>query len=191
MIKRQIMLKEQKEQLSSFMDSNECQAEFVDVVAHNVELKQYWHRCHVMRDAMQGKLHDCSLTLDISSRVAEAIAFDDLYEQTMIEQSELPKPSNLFWVKMRDTIGKLSQVGLAACVTLAVIAGVQYQQTSSSDSPVLNTVPIGVNISPVGGGQVDYNRYPSQQQTKMDQQQYNKMRLLIQDYELQKRLDLQ
>lgn len=184
------MLKDQKEQLSSFMDDNECQTECVDAVVNDVELQQYWYRCHVARDAMQGKLHDSTLTLDIASRVADAIAFDDLYEQTMIEQPASIQPVNLFWVKVKDVIGKLGQVGLAACVTLAVIAGVQYQQTPSGDAPVLNTVPMNVNISPVGGKGTETSNY-GVLHTKMDQQQYNKIRLLIQDYELQKRLSPQ
>lgn len=184
------MSKQHKEQLSSFMDGNYCELQLIKSVAINDELQQYWHRCHVIRDAMQGKLHDSALTLDISHSIAAAIELDDLYDQNRITEFQLPKTENLFWVRIKDVIGKVGQVGLAACVTLAVIAGVQYQQTSTDNTPVLNTMPMGVNISPVGGAPIDTDEHLSNQ-TKLDQQQYNKIRLLIQDYELQKRLSVQ
>lgn len=184
------MLKNDKERLSSLMDGNQYEGEFVDDIVDSADLQQYWYRCHIIRDVMQDKLHSSALTLNIVDNVANAIALDGLYEQTMANPSELSKPDNLFMIKLKEIVGKMSQVGLAACVTLAVIAGVQYQTGSSSDSPILNTMPVGVSISPVGGAPSEDNIYQPQQ-TKIEQQQYNKIRLLIQDYELQKRLNVQ
>ena len=83
-------------------------------------------------------------------------------------------------------MAKVSQVGLAACVTLAIIAGVQYHQGQSdevSGAPTLNTIPMGVNVAPVGGIQQHND------QQLLEKRQYDKIRLLVQDYELQKRLN--
>ncbi|WP_392564430.1 RseA family anti-sigma factor [Orbus wheelerorum] len=186
------MLKEQKEQLSSLMDGNQSDVQFIDTVASDEELRQSWYRYHVARDVIQGKLFDRALTWDIADKVASAIALDELFEQSSINQTSAPKLESIFWIKVKDAVSKLSQVGLAACITLGIIAGVQYQQSSSSEnvSPVLNTVPIGVSVSPVGGIATGQNQYQTQSDT-VDAQEYNKIRFLIQNYELQKRLNVQ
>ncbi|RKS87841.1 RseA-like anti sigma(E) protein [Orbus hercynius] len=184
------MLREQKEQLSSFIDGEQYDVEFVDAVAQDQDLQQCWQRYHIVRDVMQNKLNDGVLTLNIVDKIADAIALDDLYDQAHIAVFEPARQNNLLWIKIKDVVGKLSQVGLAACVTLAIIAGVQYQQDSSNDISVLNTMPVGVSVAPVGGMPSHANNDQSTSE-QVDQQQYNKIRLLVQDYELQKRLNVQ
>lgn len=186
------MLEEQKEQLSSFMDGNLCDETLIDTASSDQELMKSWYRYHIARDVMQNKLYDCTLTFDITEKVANAIAAEQLFEQASINNANAVVSRHLFWLKTKDVIAKLSQVGLAACVTLGIIAGVQFQQNSSTSNstPILNTVPIGINVSPVGGISNEPQTYQLQKET-IDQQQYNKIRLLIQDYELQKRLNVQ
>lgn len=196
MIKGQTMLKTQKEQLSSLMDGDQCDVSFINTMTNDDELFKCWHRYHIVRDTIQDKLSECSLTFDITERVANAIALDDLFDQATTSQVPMIKNKNLYWIKIKDTISRLSQVGLAACVTLGIIAGVQYQQNSVNDNsmPILNTVPIGVNVSPVGGTSSEQQNYQLQKESmnqQLDQQEYNKIRLFIQDYELQKRLNVQ
>lgn len=181
---------EQKQQLSLLMDGESTNDHFIDTVSHDESLQSCWHRYHIVREAMRGELHASSLTLDISNQVAMAIADDDLYpqltEQPSQEEISIPKAENLFWLRAKDVMAKVSQVGLAACVTLAIIAGVQYHQGQSDDAsgvPTLNTVPMGVNVAPVGGIQQHND------QQLLDKRQYDKIRLLVQDYELQKRLN--
>ncbi|OCG16127.1 hypothetical protein A9G09_03320 [Gilliamella sp. wkB292] len=181
---------EQKEQLSLLMDDELNDDHFIDAVSKDESLQACWHRYHIVRSAMRGELHDSSLTLDISNQVAKAIAADNLYSplpnQPDQNNVDIPNAKNLIWIRVKDCLGKVSQVGLAACVTLAIIAGVQYHQGQSDDSngsPVLNTVPIGVNVAPVGGIQQHND------QQLIEKRQYDKIRLLVQDYELQKRLN--
>ncbi len=185
------MQKEHIEQLSSFMDGETTDSAFVESVSKDECLQACWRRYHIARDAMHGKLHDCSLTFDISQAVAESLANEACYESKLADQpitsdEVLPNKDRLFWVRAKEVISKISQVGLAACVTLGIIAGVQYHQgegNQTSSSPVLNTVPVGVNIAPVGG-------LPSKNdQQLIEKRQYDKIRLLVQDYELQKRLN--
>jgi sigma-E factor negative regulatory protein RseA len=181
---------EQKQQLSLLMDGEFTDDHFVDAVIHDESLRSCWHRYHVAREAMRGELHSSLLTLDISNQVAMAIADDDLYPQLMEQPSQdeiaSSKVENLFWVRVKDVMAKVSQVGLAACVTLAIIAGVQYHQAQSdaaSGIPILSTVPTGVDVAPVGGIQ------QHRDQQLLEKRQYDKIRLLVQDYELQKRLN--
>ena len=181
---------EQKQQLSLLMDGELTDQHVVEMVSHNESLQSCWHRYHIVRDAMRGELHGSSLTLDITNQVALAIADDDLYPQLTEQPSQneisIPKAENLFWIRIKDIMAKVSQVGLAACVTLAIIAGVQYHQGQSdevSGAPTLNTIPMGVNVAPVGGIQQHND------QQLLEKRQYDKIRLLVQDYELQKRLN--
>ncbi|MDF7667216.1 RseA family anti-sigma factor [Orbaceae bacterium ESL0727] len=195
----------QNETLSSLMDGELINDKFTDdrflqTITEDERLHACWHRYHIARDAMQGNLHSCSLTLDIESAVAQSIANDNLYgvpatDQPAIANVEMPnlnslKSPNLFWAHLKEMAIRTSQVGLAACVTLAIIAGVQYHQGQSNDShaPILNTVPIGVNVAPVGGIAQPGEQQPSEQQL-FEKRQYDKIRLLVQDYELQKRLN--
>ena len=181
---------EQKQQLSLLMDGEFIDDHFVDELGHDESLQSCWHRYHLAREAMRGELHGSSLTLDISNQVAMAIADDDLYPQLTDQPSQdeisIPKAENLFWLRIKDAMAKVSQVGLAACVTLAIIAGVQYHRGQSDETsgvPTLNTVPMGVNVAPVGGIQQHND------QQLLEKRQYDKIRLLVQDYELQKRLN--
>ncbi|OCG40415.1 RseA family anti-sigma factor [Gilliamella sp. Bif1-4] len=181
---------EQKEQLSLLMDGEFTNDHIVDEVLNDESLQSYWHRYHIIRDTIRGELHRSSLNLDISNQIAQAIATEDLYnqltDQPNIDTTTPPKAESLIWVHIKDFIGKVSQVGLAACVTLGIIAGVQYNQgktDSTSVSPTLNTVPVGVSVAPVGG------IHQQNDQQLLEKRQYDKIRLLIQDYELQKRLN--
>lgn len=183
---------EQKEQLSLLMDGEFTSDHFIDEISNDESLQSCWHRYHIAREAMRGDLHSSALTLDISKQVANAIAKEDIYNKLTNQpnQDEISRPNkqNLIWIRLKDVMAKVSQVGLAACVTLAIIAGVQYQQRQSdSDSniPTLNTIPIGVNVAPVGGLQQQND------QQLLEKRQYDKIRLLVQDYELQKRLNAQ
>lgn len=185
---------EQKEQLSLLMDGEFTNDHIVDEVLNDESLQSCWHRYHIIRDTMRGELHSnslnhsSSLNLDISSQIAQAIATEDLYNQPIdqpnIDTTSPPKAENLIWNHVKDFIGKVSQVGLAACVTLGIIAGVQYNQgQTDSASPTLNTVPVGVSVAPVGG------IHQQNDQQLLEKRQYDKIRLLVQDYELQKRLN--
>lgn len=185
------MQTEQKQQLSSLMDGELKDHHFIDAVSKDEDLQACWHRYHVVRSAMRGELHSSTLTLDISKQVAQAIADENLYfemtDQPIPNEVDIPKAENLFWHRIKDAVAKVSQVGLAACVTLAIIAGVQYQQGQSDNlngAPTLNTLPVGVNVAPVGGIQQQHN-----DQQLFEKRQYDKIRLLVQDYELQKRLN--
>lgn len=181
---------ERKEQLSLLMDGEFTNGNVINDVLNDEDLQACWHRYHIVREAIRGELHNSSLTFDISKQVAQAIANEEIYEQ-LTEQPKsndivIPKADNLLWIRVKEVIAKVSQVGLAACVTLGIIAGVQYHQGQSDTSnsvPALNPVPVGINVAPVGG------ITQQNDQQLLEKKQYDKIKLLIQDYELQKRLN--
>lgn len=206
---------EQKEKLSSLMDgelvnsspivNEDLKGEFVterfiDLINEDDDLQACWHRYHIARDAMHGQLHDSAINLLIANAVANAIADDNRYELSIQpKQADVIIPNveqvktafinqNSLWNKIKDSVVKMSQVGLAACVTLVIIAGVQYYQNESTPNNIsmLNTVPVGVSLAPVGG----ITEEPKlEDQQLFEKRQYDKIRLLVQDYELQKRLN--
>ncbi|MFN1233515.1 anti-sigma-E factor RseA, partial [Enterobacter hormaechei] len=52
-----------------------------------------------------------------------------------------------FWHKVRPWASQLTQMGVSACVSLAVIVGVEHYYTQSEanqqpEAPVLNTLPM-------------------------------------------------
>ncbi len=63
-----------------------------------------------------------------------------------------------FWQKVRPWAAQLTQMGVAACVSLAVIVGVQHYNGSNPktsqqpETPVFNTLPMMGKASPVSLG---------------------------------------
>lgn len=188
----------QNEKLSLLMDGELVEdTTFLRSLSSSKEMQENWHRYHIIRGALRGSVHNCALNLDITSQVAAAIANDEiepLYEdQPLPENISKPKSKNMLWLKLGDVVSRITQVGLAACVTLVVIAGVQYYGGEQADGtqviPVLNTMPIGINVSPVGGPLTLEKTEPDVTNSQLDQEQYEKIHLLLQDYELQKRIN--
>lgn len=186
-----------KEKLSALMDGElPDDAAFVASLSEDAALHQQWYHYHLARDSMRGVVKSEMLSLDFTQQVAAAISAESiepaLDAQPMPASEAKPKMATLWW-QSKNVISRLAQVGLAACVTLAVIGGVQQFSNSSDDNDVkvLNTMPIGISVSPVGGLTQDSYQINEQrlaQQT--DQAQYERLRRLLQDYELQKRMNV-
>ena len=81
---------------------------------------------------------------------------------------------------------------MAACVSLAVIVGVQQYnkpvEGQSSDSPVFNTLPMMGQASPVSLGVPAENASAPANSNQQVQDQRRRVNALLQDYELQRRL---
>lgn len=93
---------------------------------------------------------------------------------------------------MRPWAAQLTQMGVAACVSLAVIVGVQHYNGQSETSqqpetPVFNTLPMMGKASPVSTG-VPSDATASGGQQQQVQEQRRRINAMLQDYELQRRL---
>ncbi len=94
--------------------------------------------------------------------------------------------------KVRPWAAQLTQMGVAACVSLAVIVGVQHYNGQSETSqqpetPVFNTLPMMGKASPVSLG-VPSEAAPVGSQQQQVQEQRRRINAMLQDYELQRRL---
>ena len=172
----------QKEQLSALMDGETLDSELLNELAHNPEMQKTWESYHLIRDSMRGDTPEV-LHFDISSRVMAAI-----------EEEPVRQPATLipFWQKVRPWAAQLTQMGVAACVSLAVIVGVQHYNGQSETSqqpetPVFNTLPMMGKASPVSLG-VPSEATANNGQQQQVQEQRRRINAMLQDYELQRRL---
>ena len=93
---------------------------------------------------------------------------------------------------MRPWAAQLTQMGVAACVSLAVIVGVQHyngqsEMSQQPETPVFNTLPMMGKASPVSLG-VPSDATASGGQQQQVQEQRRRINAMLQDYELQRRL---
>lgn len=103
-----------------------------------------------------------------------------------------PKPEKAR-ARMPAWLSNLTQVGVAACVSLVVILGVQQYSGSdanvASDSdqlPVLQTIPFAGSAEPVS---LTRDSVRSQSSEAKAMEQHRRANELMQDYELQLRLN--
>ena len=150
----------QKEQLSALMDGETLDSELLNELAHNPEMQKTWESYHLIRDSMRGDTPEV-LHFDISSRVMAAIEEEPVRQPATLIPEAQPAPHQWqkmpFWQKVRPWAAQLTQMGVAACVSLAVIVGVQHYNGQSETSqqpetPVFNTLPMMGKASPVSLG---------------------------------------
>lgn len=187
----------QKERLSALVDGEYLDNELLNELSRSPEMQNTWESYHLIRDALRGDTAGM-LYFDISSRVMAAIEHEPVSQSQPVPLMAESQPSPRqwrqmpFWQKVRPWASSLVQTGIAACVSLAVIVGVQQynnQQSESvalSEAPVFNTTPIG-QASPVSLGVPTDTAVGSRQQVQA-QEQRRHINAMLQDYELQRRL---
>ncbi|XTZ39401.1 anti-sigma-E factor RseA [Salmonella enterica] len=185
----------QKEKLSALMDGETLDNELLSELAQDPEMQKTWASYHLIRDSMRGDTAEL-IHFDISARVMAAIENDaDPSISPLIPEAQ-PAPRQWqampFWRKVRPWASSLTQMGVAACVSLAVIVGVQHyngqtESTQQPEAPVFNTLPMMGKASPVSlGVPADSTANTGQQQQV--QEQRRRINAMLQDYELQRRL---
>jgi len=184
----------QKEKLSALMDGEALDSELMSSLSNDKTLQKSWQSYHLIRDTMRGDMGTV-VHLDIADRVAAALANEPakLVPGAITESQPSPQTWQKlpFWHKVRPWTSQLAQVGMAACVSLAVIVGVQhYNQSpvaaSSPETPAFNTLPMMGKASPVSFGVPSENNNLGSQQNM--QEQRKRINAILQDYELQRRL---
>ena len=185
----------QKEKLSALMDGETLDNELLTELTRSPELQETWASYHLIRDSLRGDTGDV-LHFDISSRVMAAIENEPVRLPTapLIPEAQ-PAPHQWqkmpFWSKVRPWASSLTQMGVAACVSLAVIVGVQHYngqpESSQPESPVFNTLPMMGKASPVSLG-VPSDASAGSTGPQHVQEQRRRINAMLQDYELQRRL---
>ncbi|ELQ6132295.1 anti-sigma-E factor RseA [Cronobacter dublinensis] len=185
----------QKEKLSALMDGEALDSELLSAVENDKALQQTWESYHLIRDTLRGDTGE-TLHFDISARVMAAIENEPARQVAPLIPESQPAPQQWakmpFWHKVRPWASQLTQVGMAACVSLAVIVGVQHYKgqpdaAAQPEAPVFNTLPMMGKASPVSLGvpTADANTTGGQPQV---QEQRRRINAMLQDYELQRRL---
>jgi sigma-E factor negative regulatory protein RseA len=186
----------QKEQLSALMDGESLDNELLSALSKDKSLQQNWESYHLIRDVLRGDSSNV-LHFDISTNVMAAIAKEPAKDAVPLMTESQPQPEQWqkmpFWHRVRPWASHLTQAGLAACVSLAVIVGVQqYNGTPESElqpeSPVFNTLPMIGKASPVSLGVPSDASIPGSSAQTQVQEQRQRINAMLQDYELQRRL---
>lgn len=187
----------QKEQLSALMDGEALDSELLNALSNDKALQARWQSYHLIRDTMRGDVSEV-MHFDIAAQVAAAIEKEPVRLIPQAVPDAQPQPHTWqkmpFWHKVRPWASQITQVGVAACVSLAVIVGVQHynqpEGSASPETPVFNTLPMmGGKASPVSFGVPgnDATAANGGQQQQL-QEQRKRINAILQDYELQRRL---
>ncbi|AUX73446.1 anti-sigma-E factor RseA [Erwinia pyrifoliae] len=190
----------QKEQLSALMDGETVDNELISALSGDIALQKDWESYHLIRDTLCGDI-PARLDFDLAARVAAAIEAEPAKNITQLIPEAQPVPEQAaaampFWAKVRPWAAQITQIGVAACVSLAVIVGVQQYNrpvaVQSSDAPVFNTLPMMGQASPVSlGVPADNANAAATSANQQVQDQRRRVNAMLQDYELQRRLNAQ
>ncbi|OKP48810.1 anti-sigma factor [Serratia marcescens] len=186
----------QKEKLSALMDGESFDSELLSSLSQDRTLQQSWQSYHLIRDTLRGDIGQV-MHFDIADRVAAALEKEPARLVPSAVQESQPQPHTWpkmpFWDKVRPWASQITQIGMAACVSLAVIVGVQHYnqpsaQSNASESPAFTTLPIMGQASPVSLGVPADSFSTGSGQQQQVQEQRKRINAMLQDYELQRRL---
>lgn len=186
-----------KQQISALMDGELIDQSLISDIEKDNESLQSWSHYHLIGDTLRGETPS-NHSWDIASKVA--LALEDEAAHTSFSSKNVtpileaqPKPEKAR-ARMPAWLSNLTQVGVAACVSLVVILGVQQYSGSdatnvASDSdqlPVLQTIPFAGSAEPVS---LTRDSVRSQSSEAKAMEQHRRANALMQDYELQLRLN--
>ncbi|CAI1083691.1 MULTISPECIES: anti-sigma-E factor RseA [Serratia] len=186
----------QKEKLSALMDGESLDNELLSSLSKDRALQQSWQSYHLIRDTLRGDIGQV-MHFDIADRVAAALEKEPARLVPSAVPESQPQPHTWqkmpFWDKVRPWASQITQIGMAACVSLAVIVGVQQYnqpaaQSGAAESPAFNTLPIMGQASPVSLGVPADSFSTGSGQQQQVQEQRKRINAMLQDYELQRRL---
>ncbi|KAA8995519.1 anti-sigma-E factor RseA [Affinibrenneria salicis] len=193
----------QKEKLSALMDGETVDSELLNTLSSDDDLQQSWQRYHLIRDTLRGDIGNTVVHLDIAAQVAAAIEKEPVRLVPLAVPESQPAPASWsklpFWNKVRPWASQITQIGVAACVSMAVIVGVQnYNHPGGNNNapdgqselaPVFNSLPVMGSASPVSLGVPSDNlSHSGRQQVQAQRERIN---AILQDYELQRRLHVE
>ncbi|RJX70505.1 anti-sigma E factor [Vibrio sinensis] len=190
-----------KEKLSALMDGELVDKALIVELEKDQESLQAWQNYHLIGDVMRGDTPQCK-EWNIAESVALALENEPAYNQfdlnkvaklddARLESQPLPSKAK---ASLPTWLTQFGQVAVAASVSLAVIVGVQqYDGTDSAVSevdqfPVLQTVPFAGSAEPVSLTRNEVEQPNSRGEVNV-QEQHRRINAMLQDYELQLRLN--
>lgn len=187
-----------KEKLSALMDGELVDKALISELEQDQNGLQSWQNYHLIGDVMRG---EAPATPEWNIAESVALALDDepahstydkiaQIDERRIESQPTPSQARR---QLPAWLSQFGQVAVAACVSLAVILGVQQYGGSDPTAPqadqlpVLQTVPFAGSVEPVS-----LTRSSVEQPTLNEnnvQEQRRRINAMLQDYELQLRLN--
>ncbi|MGR5178964.1 RseA family anti-sigma factor [Vibrio mediterranei] len=185
-----------KQKLSAFMDGNLIDDALIEALENDQESKDTWHNYHLIGDVMRGD-EPQSLDWNIAESVAAALESEPAHSRVSdsnvapIESQPTPQQAKR---QLPAWLTQFGQVAVAACVSLAVILGVQQYsgqdatQPEAEQLPVLQTIPFAGSAEPVSLTRDSVAKANTNESVNV-QEQRRRINALLQDYELQLRLN--
>ncbi|MCJ2376012.1 anti-sigma E factor [Vibrio sp. ZSDZ34] len=187
-----------KQKLSAFMDGNIKDEALFDEISNDSKSLEAWQNYHLIGDVMRGDAPD-SLEWNIAESVAMALEDEPAHSAQQAHLSNVapletqPTPAQAKR-QLPAWLNQLGQVAVAASVSLVVIFGIQQyagqdpSQSELEQLPVLQTIPFAGSVEPVSLTRNSVAR-ASVTDTANVQEQRRRVNALLQDYELQLRLN--
>lgn len=188
-----------KEKLSALMDGETIDKALIVDLESDQESMNTWQSYHLIGDVMRGDAPETE-NWNIADSVAAALedepahsAMPNLHqvnvEPTVAPIEEQPKPQQAKR-QLPAWLQQFGQVAVAACVSLAVVLGVQQYGGSDPATPeqlpVLQTIPFAGSAEPVSLTRESVERPASEANL---QEQRKRVHAMLEDYELQLRLN--
>lgn len=188
-----------KEKLSALMDGETIDKALIVDLESDQESMDTWQSYHLIGDVMRGDAPETP-EWNIANSVAAALDDEPAHgsmsklhqvnvEPTIAPSEEQPKPQQAKR-QLPAWLQQFGQVAVAACVSLAVVLGVQQYGGSDPAAPeqlpVLQTIPFAGSAEPVSLTRDSVERPASEANM---QEQRKRVHALLEDYELQLRLN--
>ncbi|UIP28412.1 sigma-E factor negative regulatory protein [Photobacterium sp. TLY01] len=196
-----------KEKISALLDGEDVDQSIINQLLVDDHAKQSWQAYQLMSDVMHGEAPGHP-KWDIAGKVAMALENEPAHSLAdagsvvaanvvSLPQVEQPKPH-----QARRTLPawltQFGQVALAACVSLAVIVGVQqynggeeagFASDANTQVPVLQTIPFAGTAEPVSLTRDSVRTRTESPSEAQLMEQRRRINAMLQDYELQLRLN--
>ncbi|EIV1774131.1 sigma-E factor negative regulatory protein [Vibrio vulnificus] len=187
-----------KEKLSALMDGEIVDKALIKEIAQDDDVLASWRNYHLIGDVMRGEAPQ-QPEWNIAESVALALENEpahSLHQQKVIELTQMHPESQPLPQQARRQLpawlSQFGQVAVAACVSLAVILGVQQYGGSdpaapqADQLPVLQTIPFAGSAEPVSLTRESVEKSMSESSI---QEQRKRVHAMLRDYELQLRLN--
>ncbi|GAB3523596.1 RseA family anti-sigma factor [Photobacterium alginatilyticum] len=198
-----------KQKISALLDGEELDQSIINALAVDDDSQQTWQHFNLIGDVMRGEAPQ-NKDWDIAASVAMALENEPAHtgvsepaqvvQLATVRETAEPQPTPQQAKRTLPAwLTQFGQVAVAACVSLAVIVGVQQynggddgvvSNPADSQIPVLQTIPFAGTAEPVSltRDSVRSNSHaaPSEAQVMEQRRRINAM---LQDYELQLRLN--
>ena len=183
-----------REKLSALMDGELVDKALINELENDQSGQRVWQDYHLIGDVMRGEAPE-SLDWNIAESVA-CVLNEEKAHCNVVPASNHSIESQPSPIKARMQLpawlSSIGQVATAACVSLVVILGVQNYSSNESSAtkvdtlPVLQTVPFAGSVEPVS---LTRSSLQEQNNSVSLQEQHRRVNSMLQDFELQLRLN--